>query len=86
MKRKGIFAPPKKKVSMTIHHGARVNPIPLHQPDLLPKTYAITAPPSHVSKQIWQAKTRTKGKETEQNNNNKPLTLNRFPPNFCPTP
>ncbi len=70
---------------MTLHPGALVNPLPLHQTDLLPKIDAITAPPSHVSKQKWQDKTRTKGQETELNNNNKTLTLNLFSPNFHTT-
>jgi hypothetical protein len=81
-----IRSPP-PKVGMTLHPGALVNPLPLHQPDLLvlPKIYAMTAPPSHVSNKKWQDKTRTKGQETDQNNNNKTLTLNLFPPNFHTT-
>ena len=70
---------------MTLHPRTLMNPLPLHQPDLLPKMYAITAPPSHVSKHKRNDKTRTKGHETEQNNNNKTLTLNLFPPNFHTT-
>jgi hypothetical protein len=70
---------------MTLHPRTLMNPLPLHQPDLLPKMYAITAPPSHVSKHKRNDKTRTKGHETEQNNNNKTLTLNLFSPNFHTT-